>query len=127
VKEWTSLAMRDANTLLGAGDGQVIEMARDGVNWKETRRWNTVPDGTFGSRIYITAEAGRLWISDTEKHRVLCLNAADESLLASYGKKREAGNDLAHLDDPQVIEARDNRAVVFDSGNQRLVKLFLSE
>ncbi len=127
VKEWTSLAMKDADTLLGAGDGFVIEMMRAGVNWKETRRWNTAPDGLFGSRIFLTVDAGRLWISDTNNHRVLCLNPADGTFIASFGKKGEAGNDLAHLDSPQVVESRDNRAVVFDSGNQRLVKLLFAK
>lgn len=127
VKEWTALTMKDADTLLGAGDGFVIEMARDGANWKETRRWNTVLDGTFGSRIYLTADAGRLWISDTDNHRILCFQLADGTFIASFGNKREAGADLTHLDSPRVIAARDNRIVVFDSGNQRLVKLSFSE
>jgi hypothetical protein len=127
VKEWTSLAMKDADTLLGAGDGFVIEMARDGTNWKETRRWNTVPDGALGGQIYLTADAGRLWISDTENHRILCFNLTDGTFIAAFGRKGEPGNDPAHLDSPRVIEARDNRAVVFDSGNQRLVKFELAQ
>jgi hypothetical protein len=127
VKEWTSLAMKNPDTLLGAGDGYVIEMARDGVNWKETRRWNAVPDGTLGSEIHLTSDAGRLWVSDTDNHRVLCFNLNDGTLAASFGEKGKAGDDLSHLDSPRVIAARDQRVIVYDSGNQRLVKLFFSE
>ena len=35
------------------------------------------------------------------------------------------GDDLSHLSHPQAIAARDSRAVVYDSGNQRLMKLSL--
>jgi len=130
VKEWTSLAMKDKDTLLGAGDGFVIEMARDGDNWKETRRWNSwegSPPSSFGARIYITADAGNLWVSDTARHRVLCFAAASGPPIAAFGAADQAGDDLTHLDGPRAIAAREMRAVVFDGGNQRLLKLTLSE
>ncbi|MDQ3814815.1 MAG: hypothetical protein M3347_12805 [Armatimonadota bacterium] len=122
IKAWTSLAMKDDKTLLGSGDGHVIEMARDGDNWKETARWNGWGEGEkFGAKIWIAADAGRLWVADREKNRVLCFDPATKRLSASFGG--EKGDDLAHLDAPESIAARGDRGVVFDSGNQRLVKL----
>jgi len=130
VKEWTSLAMKNADTLLGAGDGSVIEMTRgDGDIWRETKRWNSwqgAAPSAFGGKIYICSDAGNLWVSDTEHHRVLCFGLADGTLRATFGAG-QAGDDLGHLNGPRAIAARESRAVVFDSGNQRIVKLVLGE
>ncbi len=126
VIEWTTLAMQNADTLLGAADGQVIVFARDGKNWKEIRRWQnwgTTDTDKFGGKIYLTSDAGRLWVSDRERHRVLAFNLADEKLITTFGTTDTHGDDLVSLTNPEVIAARDNRAVVYDQGNQRLVKL----
>ena len=130
VKEWTSLALKDNDTLLGAGDGFVIEMTRAGDNWKESRRWNSwngTPPCAFGARIYICADAGKLWVVDSACHRVLCFTLADSTLRASFGVPNQPGTDLAHLNAPASIAAREMRAIVFDSANQRLMKLILAE
>jgi hypothetical protein len=118
VKAWTSLAMKDADTLLGAGDGHVIEMARDGTDWKETRRWRV----DFGAVIHISADSGRLWVSDRDRHRVAVLELGTGKSIAAFGRD---GDDLSSLKHPTVIAARGRRAVVYDSGNQRLMKLVI--
>jgi hypothetical protein len=74
--------------LLSAGDGFVIEFARDGQNWKEERRWNS---------------------------------------LGSFGTADSPGDDLTHVNTPTTLAACGDRAVVYDSGNQRLVKLRLEK
>ena len=130
VAEWTSLAMKDKDTMLAGADGQVMELTRDGDNWRESKRWNTWGSGAdsrFGSRIFLSTDGDHLWVSDTMRHRALCFSLTTQFLLASYGKMDEAGNDLSHLDSPEVIIGRESRAVLFDSGNQRLVKLTLKE
>ena len=121
IKAWTSLAMKDADTLLGAADGHVVEMTRDGTNWKESRRWRA----DFGSAITITADSGRLWVADRERHRVVAFDMATGSPIAIFGAPDRAGTDLKSLSHPTTIAARGRRAVVYDSGNQRLVKLTL--
>lgn len=128
VMEWTSLVSPDGLNLLAAADGDIIAFQPDGENaWKETSRWH--PDGTTsgktGSTCRLAADAGRLWISDTGHHRVICMDAASHAVIASFGVQGEAGDDLRHLNSPTTIACRENRAVVFDSGNQRLVKLEL--
>lgn len=127
-KEWTSLAMKDATTLLAAVDGQVVEMVRDGKDWKESRRWNSWGAGEtekFGAAVWITADDGRLWVADRERHRVVCFDLATGKPLAAFGTVDKKGADLAGLALPETIAARGRRAVVFDSENQRLVKLRL--
>ncbi len=130
LKEWTSLAMKDNDTLLAAADGFVIEMLRDGENWKESKRWNSWGAGAqdkFGGKIHICSDSGRLWVSDTLRNRIVCLSSDKNKLIAEFGELDKKGDDLAHMDSPQVIVGRERRAVFFDSGNQRLVKLTLSE
>ena len=88
VRRWTTLAMKDAKTLLGAADGQVLEMARDGKNWRETRRWSSWAEGPankFGDTITLTADAGRLWVSDCRRHRVLVFALDSGKLEADFG------------------------------------------
>jgi hypothetical protein len=125
AKAWTSLATR-GDTLLAAVDGQVAELAREGTGWRETRRWaawGDAPDQRFGARVTLAADAGRLWVADTERHRVLCFTLADGRLLASFGATDQPGDSLDRLAVPTTLAAREGRAVVYDAGNQRLVKL----
>lgn len=125
---WTTLAMKDERTLLGAAGGAVIEMAPHGEGWKETRRWSSWGSGPaekFGGWIFIAADEKFLWVSDTERHRVICFDLGTGKPRASFGAYDRAGADLASLDRPQAIAARGRRAVVYDAGNQRLVKLAL--
>jgi hypothetical protein len=126
VKEWTSLVAAGRNALLAAGDGFVIELAREGRDWKETRRWNSWGADAamrFGGPIWLSADAGRLWVSDSARHRVLCFDRASGRELAAFGQPDAAGDDLRSLRAPSIVAARGPRAVVYDSGNQRLLKL----
>jgi hypothetical protein len=118
INAWTSLAMKDADTLLGAGDGHVIEMARDGTHWKETRRWRA----DFGPTVHIASDSGRLWVAERDGHRVCVFELVTGKPIATFGSE---GTDLKSLDHPAAIAARGDRAVVYDSGNQRLVKLVI--
>ena len=133
VKAWTSLAAPTKDALLAAGDGFVIEFARDGQNWKEKRRWNSsgtsVQGGTdtFGPTIRLAADAGHLWVADTARSRVLCFDRATQKLLGSFGTADSPGDDLTHVNTPTTLAACGDRAVVYDSGNQRLVKLRLEK
>ena len=126
VEKWTTLALKDAATLLAGADGQVIELRSAADNdWEEARRWRSwgeSPAQSFGSTIFITAAAGRLWVADQDRHRVLCFELATGKLLATFGGSG-AGSDLAHLSQPTTIAVAGERALVYDSGNQRLVKL----
>jgi sugar lactone lactonase YvrE len=125
----TSLAMKDDETLLVAA-GQVIELARDGAGWRESRRWNSwgaAAEERFGAGhvIHIAADDGRLWVADTARHRVVCFDLKTGKPVATFGTADKAGTDLGSLTSPAAIAARGTRAVVHDAGNQRLLKLRL--
>ncbi len=130
VKAWTSLASPSNDMLVCAGDGFVIEFARDGSGWKEKRRWNSFGQDAadkFGPQIWLAEDSGRLWVSDSKRNRVLCFDQASGKLIASYGTADSAGTEISKLDAPEVIAASGNRATVYDSGNQRILKLEIQE
>ena len=133
ARRWTSLCAAGKDALVGAADGQVIEFARDGAadRWRETRRWNSWGKGEsekFGDTLYVAADpgpTGRLWACDTARHRVLSFDPATRRPVAAYGTADTPGDGPAALNSPRTLTARAGRAVVFDSGNQRLVRLEL--
>lgn len=129
LKKWTSLAMAGDDTLLVGADGVVAQMKRNGDNWTLDKRWNGWGDNgatsRFGPEIYLSTDETHLWVSDTQRHRVLCFPSDGGDPIASFGEVDKPGNDLSHLNVPQVIIGRGNRAIVYDSANERYVKLEL--
>lgn len=126
VKQCTSLAKVNDDTVLLAADGAIITLQYKDKAWTETSRitqWGKGPGDHFGERVTIVADANRLWVSDTSRHRVLVLDMAGKNLLSSYGKTDKPGDSIETLNMPQTIAANGNRAVVFDAQNQRLVRL----
>jgi len=129
VREWTSL-FSVGDRLIGTADGAVIELAPKDGDWEETDRWNTWGDDgkeRFGERIHAAESEGRLWVSDTTRQQVLCFDLAGRKPLAVFGSAGKAGDDTRSLSQPEVIAANHRKAVVYDSGNQRFVKLTFSE
>ena len=127
-KELTSLAMKDDGTLLAAMDGYVVEFSAVGDDWQETRRWNNwgnAPADRFGANISIATDQGCLLVSDSDRHRVLWFGPEGAKPKAEFGKTDKPGSDLASLNKPGLLAVNGSRLVVFDSGNQRLMKLTL--
>lgn len=130
LRRWTTLGMEDDQTLVAAADGQVIRFSRVGNDWMETGRWNSWGSHAaerFGDEIHLAADADRLWVSDTLRHRVLvfALKAELRKPIAVFGAADRAGDDLLSLSRPTTIAASGRRAVVYDSENQRLLKMDL--
>jgi hypothetical protein len=129
VGQLTTLAMGNESVMLAGVDGAICEFALQGNAWQEVRRWNnwgTASNEHFGSQVYITTDGNQLWVSDSTRNRVLCFDLPTRKLLGSFGQTDRAGDDLEHLSHPAAIAARRGRAVVFDSDNQRLIKLQFS-
>jgi hypothetical protein len=129
VGHLTTLAMENDSVMLGAVDGAICEFALQGNTWQEVHRWSSWGTGSgdrFGSQVYITADGNQLWVSDSTRNRVLCFDLQTKKLLGSFGQMDHPGDDLQHVSHPAAIAARHGCAVVFDSDNQRLVKLQLS-
>ncbi len=133
VTNLTSLAVQPAppggpatDLLLAAVDGAVAVLARDPDGWTEQRRWQCwgpAPADRFGGPVWICADSGRLWVSDRARHRVLLFNLAGGRPLVAFGTVDMPGNALDSLRHPETLAAAGGRAVVFDQGNQRLLKL----
>lgn len=123
VKKWSALVNGPTDTLIAAGDGAVIELAKDATGWKETKRWNQWAGDQFGALLSLYADGSNLWVSDSARHRVLLFDLKTGTVLASFGTKDKAGSDDASLNLPTTIAANGKRAAVYDSGNQRVIKL----
>ena len=129
IVAWTSMA-KIGDSLLAAGDGQVIHFNRDGDQWKESNRWNSWANGAdakFGKRIHIGSDGETLVVADCDRHQVFGFAAAGGTPLWHFGKSGQAGNDLNTMDHPETITVQGDRAVVFDAGNQRLLKLRITK
>jgi hypothetical protein len=130
VAQLTTLAMKNESVMLGGVDGAICEFELQGNVWQEVNRWNSWGAGNsdhFGSQVYIAADSGQLWVSDSTRNRVLCFDLHTRRLLGSVGQSDHPGDDLEHFNHPAAIAARHGRAVVFDSENQRIVKLQFSD
>lgn len=121
----TSLTAGDG-VLYAAAKGQIIELVLEERNWREVRRWNTwgeSPAERLGGNLHLAFHEGRLWVSDTDRQRVICFDAATRRPLAMFGETDKPGDDLTALGSPRALAVRGGLAVVHDSGNQRLMRL----
>jgi hypothetical protein len=94
----------------------------------EIRRSADGPDGSFGNELYVAAADNRLLVADTQRHRVLLFAFGDNvgeapQFIAQFGQTDREGDDLGHLRLPTLMSLAGEKAVVYDSGNQRIVKL----
>lgn len=124
----TAFAVVPDGPLLAAADGAILQLVPgdQAGTYKETTRRDRCgeqPADVFGATLHIAADAGRLWIADSARQRVLCVDPVTLKPLAAFGQLDTPGNDLAHLSAPLTIAARGDQAVVWDSANQRLLRL----
>lgn len=124
----TSLVVKDPTTLLAAVDGEIVELSYANETWREARRWKAwgnSPSDTFGDTLYLAFDGGNLLVSDTDKHRLLLFKDGARGVpLATFGGK--PGTLLTAMDTPTLVSMSGNRAVVYDSGNQRILKLHIA-
>lgn len=126
VRKWTSLAIEDDNYLLAAGDGEIFRFAATDEGFENQGKWTPLAadePSRFGRQITIASDSGLLWVADTERHRVMCFDISSRNGVGQFGRRDTAGSDLGSLNRPTTIACRGPRAVVFDSENQRIVKL----
>ena len=126
IKTCTSLAKMDDDTLLLAADNAIITLKQNENGWKETGRITSFGNGktdTFGDQVYVACQNNRIWVSDMQRHRIVTLDYSGKNLLASYGNTDRAGNSIELMNQPTSIAVNGDRCVVFDSQNQRLMRL----
>ncbi len=123
----TSLARTDSGELFAADGGAIVRLSPVADGYNETARYTAASNenASFGARVYIDGDGERLWISDTEKNRLLVLETNSNRLdtIASFQGTPETGP----LNAPQRISATNGRAVVLDWENQRLLRLELTQ
>lgn len=121
-------ALTDARLLL-ADEGRILLLEPKGNGYSVTwawDRWGDAPDACFGKRLCFAVSGPWMLVSDTDRHRVLWFNWTERELLGQFGGTDQPGNDAAHVRTPSFAALAGQRAVVADSGNQRVVKLELS-
>jgi hypothetical protein len=116
--------------LLAVADGSdVVLLQRSGdASFRVRHRlnaWNDAPQAQFGRQLRLDGEGATLLIADTDRHRVLWLDVPTRRVVAQFGDTDKPGAGTLALDGPTVITLCGHRAVVYDSNNQRLVKLML--
>jgi hypothetical protein len=87
--------------------------------------WGEEPGERFGGRLRLDGEGVTLLIADVERHRILWLDLPTRRAVARFGQTDRPGAGILALNAPTAISILGRRAVVYDSGNQRLVKLML--
>ena len=121
------VALTDGRLLLAdAGRILMLEPRGEGytLSW-EFSQWGERPDQQFGKRLRIAADGTRMLVSDTERHRIVYLDWQQREVIAQFGETDKAGDDLSHVNQPTLLSLRGSRAVVADSGNQRILKLVM--
>jgi hypothetical protein len=108
--------------------GAVVMVRVEGDSLVEERRltsWGGLPEQALGSSLRLAADGPDLVVADTAHHRVLWFDAERGDFLAQAGTTDVAGAGVNHFDRPTAIAVGCGRAVVYDHGNQRLVRLLL--
>ena len=140
-KEWKALT---AETITEPGDiavladgmllvvdgGSIVKLEMSGDNLKEKLRlsqWGDSPDKKFGARLRMSADGGRILVSDTVRHRVVLVDSATLKPCAQFGVTDKAGTSENQFDSPGSVDLAGNRAIVADVNNQRIVKLLVIE
>ena len=114
------LIVADGGRLLGlrpSGEGYAAD-------W-ELSAWGPGPADRFGPRLRMSLDGPWLVVSDTARHRLLWFEWQTRRLIAQFGETDRPGADAAHLDSPAQVCLRGTRAVVADSGNQRILEVRL--
>ena len=126
----TSLAGWTDRCLLVAAGGQIhaFALAADG---RPTLAWSwNGGAAAFGAELHLAVSGNALLVADTRRHGVRLLAFSERTdqppvPVAQYGEADQPGNDLAHFDSPTLVSLSGTRAVVYDAGNQRVVRLSL--
>ncbi len=110
-KSWS--AFRNAgDRLFAAIDGAIVEFEVDGNNWREKSRWND----NFGTELTFSIDGNRILVGDRKGNRVALYT------LDTHKKLAEAAAAA-----PGAVALNGKYAAVYESGNQRVLKLAVEE
>ncbi|MDD5706246.1 MAG: hypothetical protein PHR35_09990, partial [Kiritimatiellae bacterium] len=126
MKTATDLAWGADNTLLVAITNALVLLKEEPSGYAFVWRfeqWGDTTESCFGKHLHISLSGDRLLASDTDRHRVLLFDAATRRLLAQAGETDRPGAGPGRFHFPVQVSLAGQRAVVADTGNQRIVKL----
>lgn len=125
----TEIAALTDGRLLLADQGRILLLTSDGEKYRlhsQFSSWSDRPEQHFGQRLRLAVHGPWSLVSDTDRHRVVWLDWTRWRFLAQFGETDEAGDDSRHVSGPTFVALRGTRAVVADTGNQRVLKLLLT-
>jgi hypothetical protein len=122
------IAVLGGGRLAVADDGAVALLELDGDGLKLTQRlarWGNGDGDHFGGALRLAADGANLIVADTARQRVLWFDVRTLKLIAQAGQTDVAGTSVDAFDRPTAVATAGKRAIVYDAGNQRVVKLAL--
>lgn len=136
-KEWKSLTTEsitepgdivvlDDGSLVVVDGGSIVHLnVRGDVLSERSRlsRWGDGPHQFWGDKLRLAADGGRILVSDTDRHRVVLIDVATFKPIAEFGTIDRAGAGEREFTSPGSVAIAGDRAIVADTGNQRIVKL----
>lgn len=124
----TDLVPLTDGRLLVADEGRVILLEPEGEGYSVAATfsaWGQGPQEHFGQRLRLAVDGPWMLVADTDRHRVVWIDWTDWRYLAEFGRTDEPGDDPTHLNTPTLVALAGTRALIADSGNQRILKLTL--
>ena len=128
VKAPGDIAVLGDGSLVVVDGGSIVKLEAAGDTLAEKARlsqWGEKAGEAFGKNLRLAADGARILVADTDRHRVLLVDAGTFQPLAQCGQTDVAGTGVDALDQPTAVAIAGRRAVVYDAGNQRIVKLCL--
>jgi hypothetical protein len=124
----TDIAALTDGRLLVADEGRIVVLTPDGDVYRLTEEFRGGEDEhqRLGKRLHFAVDGPWMLLSDTERHRVLLVDWSSWHVMGILGETDVAGDDLWHLNEPTFVALRGTKAIVADSGNQRVLKICLS-
>jgi len=122
----TDVAALTDGRLIVADAGRILLLEPDGdgfaTQWS-LDRWGDDAERRLGAKLRLAADSPWMLVSDVQRHRVLWFDWSDRRLLAQLDTTDQPGSNAKRFDMPTLVSLCGTRAVVADSGNQRVVKI----
>ncbi|MCX7598578.1 MAG: hypothetical protein N2512_06875, partial [Armatimonadetes bacterium] len=127
-KKPTDLFAFTDGRLLVADEGRLLLLEPGSDGYRVARSyagWGDGPTQHFGPRLRIAVDGPWVLAADTDRHRVVWLDWTEWRYLAEFGHCDAPGDGPATFNTPTFVALAGTRALVADTGNQRVVKLSL--
>ena len=122
------IAVLGDGSLVVVDGGSIVKLGIDGDTLVEKARlsqWGDKAGESFGKTLRLAADGGHILVADTDRHRVVLVDAASLRPTAQCGVTDSAGASGTDFSSPGAVALAGDRAVVVDAGNQRIIKLNL--